>query len=117
MSDLAELIERLEGGDPVYDKHGIPILVGDVLKVFHFIGARRKRHYMYKQVVGVMTLGTPPHTGKYLKIDHLSMDPSEYYTQRLDGSILDDYEIVQSRGCDHTDRPRTIRALHEKGRG
>lgn len=32
----------------VIDKHGIPIMPGDVLKVFHFVGARNKRHYMYK---------------------------------------------------------------------
>lgn len=34
-----------------YDKNGKQILVGDLLKVFHFIGARRKKHYMYQVVV------------------------------------------------------------------
>lgn len=31
-----------------HDKHGYPIYDGDVLKVFHFIGSRNKKHYMYK---------------------------------------------------------------------
>lgn len=34
----------------IYDKHGQAIREFDVLKVFHFTGARRKRHYMYKWV-------------------------------------------------------------------
>lgn len=34
-----------------YDKNGEQILEGDLLKVFHFIGARRKKHYMYQVVV------------------------------------------------------------------
>ena len=33
-----------------YDKNGKPINEFDVLKVFHFVGARRKKHYMYKWV-------------------------------------------------------------------
>ena len=32
----------------LYDKRGIPIQDGDVLKVFHFTGARNKKYYMYK---------------------------------------------------------------------
>ena len=34
-----------------YDKNGEQILEGDLLKVFHFIGVRRKKHYMYQVVV------------------------------------------------------------------
>lgn len=34
-----------------YDKNGKQILVGDLLKVFHFIGSRRKKHYMYQVAV------------------------------------------------------------------
>lgn len=33
-----------------YDGKGNIISEFDVLKVFHFIGARRKRHYMYKWI-------------------------------------------------------------------
>lgn len=36
------------GEKEFYDKNRRPVLVGDVLKVFHFIGARKKRYYMYK---------------------------------------------------------------------
>lgn len=31
-----------------YDAKGYPVFAGDVLKVFHFRGARRKKYYMYK---------------------------------------------------------------------
>ena len=34
----------------LYDKKYREILEYDLLKVFHFIGARRKKHYMYKLV-------------------------------------------------------------------
>lgn len=33
-----------------HDRNGFPIEVADLLKVFHFIGPRRKRNYMYKVV-------------------------------------------------------------------
>lgn len=36
-----------------FDKTGRQIKVGDVLKVYHFQGARWRKHYfMYKQVIG-----------------------------------------------------------------
>ena len=35
---------------PYYDKNGKEIKEFSLLKVFHFIGARRKKHYMYKWV-------------------------------------------------------------------
>ncbi len=34
----------------LYDEKGHEVVEGAVIRVFHFIGARRKRHYMYKQV-------------------------------------------------------------------
>lgn len=43
-----------------YDKHGIPIERGDIVKVFHFIGARRKRHYMFKQCLGLSRYPSSP---------------------------------------------------------
>ena len=41
----------------VYDKHGREILTHDIVKVLHFIGARRKKHFMYKQALGVNRIG------------------------------------------------------------
>jgi hypothetical protein len=34
-----------------YDKTGRKIEPGDVLKVFHFVCRRRRRHYMHKQAL------------------------------------------------------------------
>lgn len=35
---------------PYYDENGNEIKELDVIKVFHFIGRRRKKHYMYKWI-------------------------------------------------------------------
>lgn len=95
----------------LYDKRGIQIECGDVLKVFHFVGARRKRHYMYKQCVGYKGIG-PNGDVPYMKFSHLNLVTDEderdsYYLERPDGRVLTDYEIVQSIACDHEHRPRT----------
>lgn len=35
----------------LHDKNGRPIYPGDLLKTYHFTGARRKRHYLYHTAV------------------------------------------------------------------
>ena len=40
----------MEDKDVFYDSKGNEIREFDVVKVFHFIGKRRKRHYMYKWI-------------------------------------------------------------------
>jgi hypothetical protein len=73
-----------------YDKTGREIMVGDVLKVYHFTAAlRRKKHYMYKHVIsdGTFRDGTPffrglsDFRGWKLSPAHLLSNP----TQRLTG--------------------------------
>ena len=80
------------------DKSGRKIMPGDVLKVFHFIGARRKRHYMYKQALRY-------ERGR-LVISHLNrIDETEawelgtnYYIEAADDRPRSDYEVVQCCG-------------------
>ena len=67
----------------LYDKRGIPIHEGDVLKMFHFIGARRKKYYMYKWVVV---------RDGHLCGHHLGRGSSVFY---LSQELLRDTEIVQ----------------------
>ena len=78
-------------------------MVGDVLKVFHFIGARRKRHYMYKQVVGFRHLGGLGGSPKvdYFDISHLNMGVDDNYHIGKNEGVLIDYEILQ--GLDDID--------------
>jgi hypothetical protein len=85
---------------PLQDQTGTTIKPGDILKVFHFIGARRKRHYMYKQAVEYTR---HPRGGPMLKISHLNRladEPWEigknFYYEVADGRRLDGYEIIQS---------------------
>jgi len=84
------------------DKNMRPLRVGDVLKVYHFTGARRKKHYMYKQIVGTRWLGgaklrdgsTVPMV-EYFDVSHLNMGRDDGYTIGMDEGVLHDYEIVQ----------------------
>lgn len=87
----------------LYDKTGREIMVGDVLKVYHFTAAlRRKKHFMYKQVTGTRKFrdGTD-----VLDVSHLDLT-ADTYPLICDGGTLRDYEIVQSPDCKHEDRPR-----------
>lgn len=77
----------------IKDKKGIPIIKGDVLKVFHFTGHRNKKRYMYKYVLSTNE------GNNYYKIGHLSSNPNEfgksYYYLKDKNQIENDYEIVQ----------------------
>jgi len=95
----------------VFGKRGIPIERGDIVKVFHFICARRKRNYMYKQCLGVNSCR--PGGKEYVFFSHLNFNTdidikqsNSPYHENI-GSHLPHYEIVQSIKCDHDDRPRT----------
>jgi len=74
------------------DKTGREILPGDTLKVFHFTGARRKRHYMYKYVKWC--------NKETMKLSHLNLK-KETYSLPMNGKLLTDCEIVQGYGEDY----------------
>jgi hypothetical protein len=84
----------MEIEQPYYDKNGKEIKEFAVLKVFHFTGARRKRHYMYKWVKLIEARGKLC-WGAY----HLSEDsPNAYYHLQFVANAqrqLTDTEIVQ----------------------
>ena len=79
------------------DKHGRAFMIGDILKVSHFTGARRKQYFMYKQIVGFRKLGGSGGSPKvdYFDVSHLNLSNSEnYYIGKHEG-ILREYEIIQ----------------------
>lgn len=78
----------------LYDKNGRPIRIFDVLKVYHFTGGRRKKHYMHKQVISIVDTRTG---SPMFKISHLSRC-GESYHQNIDGRHLKDVEIVGGYG-------------------
>lgn len=81
------------------DKNGREILVGDVVKVFHFASGRRK-FYMYKLALKKVMLGTL-NPQPALRLSHLSPENIESgYYELLNGRQLEDYEIVQGYGPD-----------------
>lgn len=71
------------------DKNGLVIKEFDVLKVFHFTGARRKKHYVYKSV------RKSPKTGE-LMIVHLTSDESWVPMKACcSDEVWEDAEIVE----------------------
>jgi hypothetical protein len=78
----------------LYDKKGIPIRVGDVLKIYHFTSRiRREKFYMYKWVVGEYTVNG----SSFFKINHLSrtIDLNFIFIALKDNTIKEDWEIIQ----------------------
>jgi hypothetical protein len=84
------------------DKAGRQIERGDIVKVYHFTGLRGKRHFMYKQAMGLRSFGSD---SQYMVFDHLNLD-TEHYHELCDGRSLPDYEIVQSIDAKFEERPR-----------
>ena len=84
----------------IYDKNLRPIMVGDVLKIFHFTETlRRQRHYMFKQVIS--------EDDETFKIVHLNMDNDDWYQITKTNTVLDDTEIVQDIDCNFDRREKT----------
>lgn len=88
--------------DALRDKHGREIVAGDIVKVFHFAGARGKRYHMYKQALGIKVW---PNGYTAMVFSHLNFGADGDYYEEV-GRTLSDYEIVQSIKCDHEDRER-----------
>lgn len=90
-----------------YDRKGYPIHEGDLLKSFHFIGARRKRYWLYHVVV------------RDEQYDCLVMVPTQWLAGKgfqtggrcwLSQDLADDAEIISGHGpgdcLSYEDRPR-----------
>lgn len=72
-----------------FDKTGKEIHEFDVLKVFHFVGAQRRKHYMYKWV---RTYGTGEHKMLYaLHLDNADLKSGYALLGKQEGT-----EIVQT---------------------
>lgn len=107
-----EETKQIAAKPTVLDKTGREIMVGDTLKVFHFVDVLRKTHYMYKFVEAKECWRT--WTRPMLRISHLAAahKPQENggncYYEALDGRVMEHVEIVQGYGEDGTpfeDRP------------
>jgi hypothetical protein len=76
-----------------FDKNRYPIYKGDLLKVFHFIGQRNKKYYMYKVVTEV--------DGCLCAVDVADLvlrpaNPHRYSIEAL--GLEENIEIVQGSG-------------------
>ena len=90
----------------MYDKKGVPIYPGDLIRTPHFIGARRKQWYIYHTAVfinGYMEL---------IPTCHLQPDKAERGGGRcmMSYDIIRNSEVIAGYGPDkylnYTDRPK-----------
>jgi hypothetical protein len=109
---MKEATKHTPGWTPgLFDKRGREIAAGDLLKVFHYVGARGKHQFMYKQAIAYIEL--PNSKSPWLKISHLNRLSDEpwalgdnYYLEHADGRTLSGYEIIDSINGDHHQRRR-----------
>ena len=94
----------------VIDKNGRDIEVGDVLKVYHFTGRNRRRHYMYKQVVE--RVNRSDSTLEHFVISHLT-EKRQVYILLIEDQYEPNYEIVQSWDANFELREKRIRIGHD----
>lgn len=91
----------------VNDRFGIPIHPGDLLKSFHFQGARRKKYYLYHVAVHVND-----ETGmEMVPVSHLQPDKVKSGGRcRLNQDLGDNAEVIAGYGpgnlLDFTERPK-----------
>ena len=86
----------------IMDKTGREIKRGDIVKVYHFTGARRRKYYMYKQCLGLRKIH-PSHDFEMFAFSHLNFSDEVYHISPKEGMLLD-YEIVQGVKDDFYDR-------------
>ena len=90
------------------DKNGRTIEPGDMLKVFHFVGRNRKRHYLYQQALR--------YERDRLLISHMNrLDDNErweigkkYYSVGVHEKMLNGYEIIQSVDAKFGERQKIL---------
>lgn len=82
-----------------FDKNGIPIYPGDLLKSYHFTGARRKKYYLY-------------HIVKIFDCCNMKMESvhGKGGSCLLTQDLGDNAEVISGYGpkgyLDYTDRPK-----------
>jgi hypothetical protein len=89
----------------IFDKKGVPIYPGDLIRSFHFRGARRKIYYLYH--VAVLK------NGRMWMVPTCYLDPTIKDTGGrcyLEQNNLLQAEVISGHGpepySDHEDRPR-----------
>ncbi len=76
----------------LHDMNGVPIYPGDLLRTFHFTGARRKRHWLYH--VAVNEIGGRL---RMVPTSHLA-DPSGGGACLMSDAMARECEIISGHG-------------------
>jgi hypothetical protein len=96
----------------VYDRRGYPIYPGDIVKTYHFTGARGKKYYLYHMVAetkGQMWLmGMEYQDGRPIFVERCRVEAAGWFDEET--GRLEQTEIVQGYGpgdlIDYEARPR-----------
>jgi hypothetical protein len=96
------------------DKKYIPIREGDLVKVFHFIGARKKKYFMYKLIHKIDGRWYGAHVHK---IPELGLSLNNSYALPRSSTHLEDYEIVDGYHGEHFEERRKLKPQPPKQRG
>lgn len=88
-------LKQIQEEKPLFilDKKGRKIELGDILKIYHFTGARRKKYFMYKQVISEVSRFS--NDKSFFLISNLALRDSSYHLEK-DNSLHNEIEIVQS---------------------
>ena len=86
---MKKTLEQIQEEKPLFilDKKGRKIELGDILKIYHFTGVRRKKYFMYKQVRSC--------NDESFLISNLTIPDSSYHLEK-DNLLHNEIEIVQS---------------------
>lgn len=97
-------LEQIQEKKFILDKKGRKLELGDILKIYHFTGARRKKFYIYKQVISEVSKFN--NDKSFFLISHLSFpDRDASYHLLKDNLIHEEIEIIQSKSqVDFEDR-------------
>jgi len=95
------------GPGDVVDCKGVPIYPGDLVRSLHFIGARRKRHYLYH----VAVFNTVEQCMEMVPTVYLEpTTPNQGGRYWLDQNMADGAEVIHGFGpgdcLDYTDRKK-----------
>lgn len=103
--------EWLKQPGECFDKNGIPIYPGDLLRTFHFTGPRRKKFFLYH----VAVFDRDASAMRMVPVNHLEPTKRDHPDSRGGNPLLSDdlasvAEIIQGYGplpyLDYLDRPK-----------
>jgi hypothetical protein len=96
------LIYQQEGFTGFYDKNQVPIFIGDLVKMFHFTAAKRRKVYIYKKVMRLKSFVATTEAVALVHISQLGLEKNNgfIYKHWLSPEDCPNLEVIE--GEDYT---------------